>query len=309
MNFMLVSVKTKGVSSQRKLNFTPNQRRQNRGMDLKEFLVRLEETASDAVILYERSGVRRESTVTEDNIPSDVPMCPPSLEELAATSQDTASFLAQLKPLTLDDVCHIQVATRGQADSMEWAAQRKGRITASLFRDVHTRVNTIKKAADPNTVDTTSLIVKLCQYKTPNDDLWQLKHGRNMESEAAEMYTKHHKIVCGANVKASSCGLVVDAQNPFIGASPDKLISCAKCGDGLVEIKCPATIAWTKPTCENVKWLEVGPPKTQICNNCTVRGKLSRSYKYYDQIQGQLALTGRQWCDLWVYTRHGHHVE
>lgn len=36
---------------------------------------------------------------------------------------------------------------------------------------------------------------------------------------------------------------------------------------------------------------------------------LKHSHKYYSQIQTQLAVTGREWCDLFVYTRHGHFIE
>jgi len=35
------------------------------------------------------------------------------------------------------------------------------------------------------------------------------------------------------------CGLVLDPTNPFIGASPDGIISCSCCGKGVVEVKCP----------------------------------------------------------------------
>ena len=33
---------------------------------------------------------------------------------------------------------------------------------------------------------------------------------------------------------------------------------------------------------------------------------LKQSHKYYDQVQGQLAITGKAWCDIFLYTRHGY---
>ena len=33
---------------------------------------------------------------------------------------------------------------------------------------------------------------------------------------------------------------------------------------------------------------------------------LKQSHKCYDQVQGQLAITGKAWCDFFVYTRHGY---
>lgn len=37
------------------------------------------------------------------------------------------------------------------------------------------------------------------------------------------------------NIRVNRCGLFIDAQKPFLGASPDGLIE----NNGIVEIKCP----------------------------------------------------------------------
>ena len=34
-------------------------------------------------------------------------------------------------------------------------------------------------------------------------------------------------------------GLVINPKYPYIGASPDGVVSCMCCGDGLLKIKCP----------------------------------------------------------------------
>ena len=36
---------------------------------------------------------------------------------------------------------------------------------------------------------------------------------------------------------------------------------------------------------------------------------LKRSHQYFAQIQGQMAVTGRLWCDFCIYTEEGVHVE
>ena len=36
-----------------------------------------------------------------------------------------------------------------------------------------------------------------------------------------------------------SAGLYFDLEHPFIGASPDGVIKCSVCGDGVLEVKCP----------------------------------------------------------------------
>lgn len=42
-------------------------------------------------------------------------------------------------------------------------------------------------------------------------------------------------------------GLFVNPSYPHLGASPDGLIRCACCGDGIIEIKCPYSIQDTTP--------------------------------------------------------------
>ena len=34
-------------------------------------------------------------------------------------------------------------------------------------------------------------------------------------------------------------GLIIDPIYPFMGASPDGLVSCTCCGHGVLEVKCP----------------------------------------------------------------------
>ena len=47
-------------------------------------------------------------------------------------------------------------------------------------------------------------------------------------------FQKHHK-----HAKLSDCGLFLDVASPFIGASPDRVISCDCCPDACLEVKCP----------------------------------------------------------------------
>lgn len=62
--------------------------------------------------------------------------------------------------------------------------------------------------------------------------------------------------------------------NEYIGCSPDGLIG----EDGLLEIKCPSDNNYL------TLYFEEKYPK-----------------KYYNQIQMQLLITGREWCDLFIY--------
>ena len=74
----------------------------------------------------------------------------------------------------------------------------------------------------------------------------------------------------------------------FLGASSDLLASCSCCGEGVVEIKCPYT-------CKNVSPLINPPSFLEVVNGAM---KLKTSHPYYAQVQGQMGVTGRKWCDL-----------
>ena len=58
-----------------------------------------------------------------------------------------------------------------------------------------------------------------------NPDLPTLKYGRNMEMEAANKFFELMKKKL-KNLVISECGLFLDKMNCFIGASPDRLMTC-----------------------------------------------------------------------------------
>lgn len=81
------------------------------------------------------------------------------------------------------------------------------------------------------------------------------------------------------------CGMFVSKERPYLAGSPDGLVSSSH----TVEVKCPysATIS-----AQTVSYLEDKDGKIQ----------LSKSHKYFDQVQGQMYVTGRQQCYFVVYT-------
>ena len=97
-------------------------------------------------------------------------------------------------------------------------------------------------------------------------------------------------------------GLHVSLSYPHLGASPDGLINCDCCGESLIEIKCP------------YKYRELDP--------CTVTDRsfylkfsddgslhLDKTHAYYHQVQGQLAISQRDYCDFVCWSLRGIHVE
>ncbi|CAN8014127.1 unnamed protein product, partial [Ixodes persulcatus] len=91
-----------------------------------------------------------------------------------------------------------------------------------------------------------------------------------------------------------SCGLIVDSANPFLCASPDGLLN----DDGLLEAKCPSYTALRYPTiAETSQNHKIG---VRICKKGCLC--LPKSHRFYYQIQGQLHISNRLYCDLAVWS-------
>ena len=106
-----------------------------------------------------------------------------------------------------------------------------------------------------------------------------------------------------ADFSMSSCGLVISIQYPFIGASPDSLASCSCCVVEKVVLK------WNVLTVRDRK-LDEAAENSKFCL-LSEDGvlNLSRSHAYYTQIQTQMNLCGKSYCDLFVWTEKGFHCQ
>ena len=71
---------------------------------------------------------------------------------------------------------------------------------------------------------------------------------------------------------------------------------------GLLEIKCPSSKFAVTP-------LDACSDKNFYLESTENKPTLKRTHVYYDQIQGQMGLTGANWCDFVVYTKAGLHIE
>ena len=85
----------------------------------------------------------------------------------------------------------------------------------------------------------------------------------------------------------------------FLGASPDGVVNCECHGCGLLEIKCSHKYHNQQPTAEmsdSSYFLKRG-------ENSNIY--LSRSHKYYHQVQGKIALCNSMYCDFATWTTKG----
>lgn len=206
-----------------------------------------------------------------------------SLSELEAAKEE---FLKNLETLTADKDA-IERNTILQRDSSEWLEIRKNLITASNFGPICKR----------QVLKDTAPLVKNILYKTNLGRVASIAYGIENEQQAL------HKIQQQENVSIEPCGLFIDKDFPFIGATPDGLIG----NDILVEVKCPfsaSKVGMKKAIEEN---------KIQILkfNKKTRTTTINKNSNWFYQIQGQLHVAKRRQylLGIWAGEKEPVHIE
>tara|TARA_R100000541_G_scaffold2314_2_gene8720 strand:+ start:132 stop:752 length:621 start_codon:yes stop_codon:yes gene_type:complete len=148
--------------------------------------------------------------------------------------------------------------------SVEWLEMRLGKVTASRMSDVLSkgRGSAPSKAAESYMMEL--LAERLTGESKPFFENDAMRWGTETEPQARAMYEVNNEFPEMKEVAFVE-------HNESIGISPDGMVG----DEGLLEIKCPTTI-------------------TQL------KRALSDDYAkdYYTQIQCQLWVTERQWCDF-----------
>lgn len=157
--------------------------------------------------------------------------------------------------------------TSGQSEDLRWNQYRTLLITASRIKEYH-----INK-----TPQQFYNLVERHLYNTSVISSRYLKYGIENEALARKAY------ILRKGLLVKETGMWVNPKYPAIGASPDSLVAdfSEENSEGLIEIK----------------------QRSRFC--CNKEGadlKLKRDHKYYFQIQTQMAVTQRLWCDFVVWT-------
>ena len=124
-------------------------------------------------------------------------------------------------------------------------------------------------------------------------------YGVSNEKIARQMYIKQ------STAHVHTCGLVVNPEFPFLGASPDGIV-CDGGATGIVEIKCPYSIRDLKIPAA----VASAEHRHLVC--LEKQGaiiQLKRDHILWYQVQGQLLVTGAPFCDFVCYTKQDLHVE
>ena len=210
-------------------------------------------------------------------------------EELKAACEDV--FTNKIV-VTQEEANYLEESTRLQSQSLLWFKHRTGRITASKFLAVK------RASLSPPPA---SLVKQIMERNMISHRVPALQWGITNEDIAREAYLELAKEQ-HANFQYSAAGLHVNPSYPHLGATPDGIINCDCCGDGVIEIKCPYKHRDKHPH-------HVADPQFYLKRNNDGQLHLCRNHEYYSQIQGQLAVCEKEYCDFVCWTPHGMHVE
>lgn len=167
------------------------------------------------------------------------------------------------------DMAHkLECATRAQSSCADWHRLRRPRLTSTRFREIcHVGQNSEEGLAD--------------RILRGTHQTAAMKRGLEMEADAIWEYCQMKR------VNHYPCGFVIHPNAPWLGASPDGVIfdPSEPCPYGLIEMKCPNVKSYV-----DCPYLRMESGKLE----------LKQTHAYYWQVQGQMLITGMDWCDFVV---------
>ncbi len=151
-----------------------------------------------------------------------------SSEHLSDTFDDLLQLAGQTEVVvSTSQSLAVEEKTRGQAHSRLWFRMRTGRITASRLKAVC--------ATDP-AMPSVSLIMSICHPELSKFStaatIWGCEHESVARAKYKSLYSPLHE-----NFSVKECGFFIHPHYPFMGASPDGLVKCLCCGEGICEVK------------------------------------------------------------------------
>ena len=226
--------------------------------------------------------------------------CVQTHEQLPLTKEELLKKVEGLKmklKVSEEEARQIEFETREQSNSHKWFEARRLRLTASLFG----RVKQLKSTTPPD-----NLVLAILGVKRIPEHLKPLEYGRQMEKTALDHYVRHQHSCGHQDLYASPSGLLISTDYSVLGASPDaNIYDPSNCEDpfGFAEIKCPYKYRDHTPeeAAENSNFM--------LCRGEDGRLHLKQSHVYFAQLQGQMGIGGRKWCDFIVYTNKGISIE
>lgn len=180
----------------------------------------------------------------------------------------------------------VEKETKVQHNTKLWYKYRAGRVTASRMKAV-----CCTNIANPSQ----SLIKCICYPEAFAFISKQTTYGCKHEKQAKERYCANIK-KRHTKFEVHDSGLVLNPKWPYIGASPDGIISCECCGRGTLEIKCPY--------CHQGESIDTAATHDKAFCLKKIDGSLSldKKHAYYYQVQTQIFVCNVSYCDFCVCT-------
>lgn len=208
--------------------------------------------------------------------------------ELMSQCQDVLKDFS----VTAEQATNLEAATRGQADCALWRRHRVGRITSTVAHDI----KTLKETTDP--VNCLKKILKDAEKNISG--LASIRYGVSNELKAKKEYNsfmcRSHK-----NFVLRDCGMFVDESCSVFAATPDGVRICKCHGEGLLEVKC--SYAHKDETAEEAAQYD----KNFYLSQESLA--LKEYHRYYTQIQWQMYVCKKPFCDFVVFTNKGIYVQ
>ena len=279
-------LKKRGLSSLEEFDPRPPEYRGTANSELSTFLGKVRGRGLGVSLLFDSST--RVWTKESPSMPAESPDLP-CRQQLEQTVREFKSSLHVSEQRARE----IEQATREQRHSPEWYSVRRYRLTASLFGQIYHR----KPDTRPDAL--VLRLIKPRQFMTPAIE-WGIKN----EALAIEAYTQHQQCNGHNGLTVCKVGFHVSSSHPFLGASPDGGVYDPSCDQpyGFVEVKCPYSHRNHTPAeaCADNKF---------FCTLESGQVKLRQNSNYFCQVQGQMAIGERLWCDFVVHTPKGISIE
>lgn len=203
--------------------------------------------------------------------------------KLLASNSLSPNDLIEKMALSKSQIENIEKMTRGQSNNGIWIKARMGRITASNFYRVFTKMETVKRNLQKKQSTDCANLVKSLISPASISHLQQIQNGIENESNAIDAAEKKLS-ESHEHLSIRKCGLFLHAEKPYLGASPDGIITCDCCEHSfLLEVKCPTS------NIESLSYLDKNE-------------KLKKKNGYYGQVQGQMLVSGIRTTYFCVYT-------
>lgn len=198
----------------------------------------------------------------------------------------------------------------GKQKEAEWLHLRKGRVTASVayeatgkkkpFKREISLLSTTREPQSPRRRLADKILGIISPEDSSEDSLNSIMYEKHttiemqigIESEDAirTIYEEHS----GSSVR--EVAFIIWLKYPKLGVSPDGLIGT----NGMLEIKAPWIMY--KPLSDVLTALAEGLPDPRLHSSSPVwKGRPNHIwYSHYSQMQMQMAIAGRSWCDYVV---------